>query len=312
MKTIALDLMGGDKGPNEFLSAISIFLKENENIKVIAIGDKNEIEVSIKNDRFKFIHTDIQIDKNNSIRKELKKESSMKMAISLVKDKKADIVISSGDSGMYISLMTLILKRQEGVSRPAFAVMLPTFFENKKVLFMDVGANLEVRSNFLTEWASIGSNFYNKTFGTKKPKVAVLNIGTENSKGFDFHKEANDYLKNNFNDSFEYVGFIESREILKGEIDVVVTDGYAGNMVLKTVEGTSNILLQMIQNKLKNKFMWKVGGAITKGAYDSLSRDFDYRSVGAAWVIGVNGLGLKAHGNSDLKSYLSALRLANL
>lgn len=304
MKTIAFDLMGNDNGIRAGVEAALDFTDKNLDYIVALVGDRKQISIYTKEtERIKIIHSPNVVDSTKGARAARSKESSMTTAIQLVKEKKADAVLSSGDSATYLAMATLNFKRMTNVKRPAFMPIFPTIVEGKKFIMMDVGANLEVSAEMLVQWAHLGNVFYQKMFNIKKPRVGIVNIGTEDYKGHDFQIKANKELKKS---NLLYKGFIESRDLLKSQVDVAIVDGYAGNMILKTMEGTVLSLLKSLKSALKSKTKYKIGALLARGGFKKAAENLDYRNVGSAWIIGLNYLAIKCHGGADKKSYLGA------
>lgn len=311
MKTIAFDLNGNDNGVRAGIEAVIEFVKVNLDYIFILVGDKKEISKYVKDtERIKIIDKPELATSTKGALAARKSDSSMATAIRLVKDGKAQAVISSGDSGSYLSMTTLILKRMKGIKRPAFMPVMPTITKNNNFVMMDVGANLETTSDMLVQWSYLGNSFAKSALEISKPRVGIINIGTEPTKGFIWQQEAAKVLAKD--KKINFVGFVEPRNLLKGVVDVAVVDGYAGNMILKTMEGTSLTLLSLLKEKLMSKTKYKIGALLSKGAFKGVKDQLDYRNVGAAWVMGLNGLAIKTHGSSDKKSYLGAFgQIAN-
>lgn len=312
-KIIIFDIMGNDNGIIEGIRAVQDFVKENIEYKIIIVGDKKEIlKFCSENEQIKIYDSPNIVNKSvDDILNSHKEDNSMNTALKLLKQGKGLAVLSSGDSGKYLASSISIIKRIENVSRPAFMSIIPTIKKDKKFILLDEGANLTVNENYLIQWAKIGVAFSKSVLKINNPKVSILNIGTEDYKGFEFHRKANEILKNN-NIKFEYSGFIETRELLEGNVDVVVADGYAGNLALKALEGTVLSFVKLMKNKI-NKNIWrKFCALLMKGTFKDLKEHLDYRNVGAAWILGVNGLIIKAHGSSDKKAYLGALHQIKL
>ena len=305
MKKIAFDVMGNDNGVQEGVKAVLEFVKTNLDYIFILVGDKKEIKkITQVTERIKIVDCPKIIDSKKGIKFAMSDNNSMTTAINLVKDKKADVVVSQGDSGMYISLSTLLLKRIDGIKRPAFMSIFPTIYKNKKFIMMDIGANLMTTSQMLEQWAILGNVFSKEVLKINNPKIGIVNIGTEDKKGNEFQINANINLKNN--KDINYIGFIETRDLLNAIVDVAIIDGYGGNLVLKTIEGTALSLFQMIKKELNSKLIYKVGGLMSKKAFRNIKDVLDHRNVGAAWLFGLNHFAIKVHGGSDKKTYLSA------
>ena len=310
MKTIAFDLMGNDNGIRAGVEAALDFTDSNLDYIVTLVGDRDQISVYTKEtERIKIIHSPNLIDGKKGIRAARTSESSMGSAINLVCENKADAVLSSGNSAIYLAMSTLNFKRIKNIKRPAFMPIFPTIIPEKKFIMMDAGANLEVTSEMLFQWAHLGNVFYQKMFNVKNPRIGVVNIGSEDYKGHDFHIQVNKKLKES---SLLYKGFVEPRDLLKSKVDVAIVDGYAGNMILKTMEGTVLSLLESLKKSLKSKTKYKIGALLAKGAFKKTAENLDYRNVGSAWIIGLNHLAIKCHGGADKKSYLGAFKQITL
>ena len=305
MKIIAFDVMGNDNGVKAAVEASKEFVLKNPGFQIKLVGDEKEIlkYLEKESEQLKIFNIEETVKKDIGILALRKEKSSMGFSINLVKDKKADIVVSSGDSGAFLSLSTLLLKRIDKVKRPAFMPVFPTVIKNKKFLMLDVGANLNTSAQMLVEWAKLGTIFAKEILKAQKPQVAIVNIGKEKGKGFEFHNEANEILEKG---KLNYKGFVEPRELLDGKIDVAVVDGYAGNCILKTMEGTVMSFVGLMRKTLRSKFIYKLGALLSRKAFRGISEQLDYRNVGSAWVIGLQNLALKTHGSSDKKSYLGA------
>ncbi len=306
MKTIAFDVMGNDNGVRPAVEATLEFLKNNNNYYFILVGDCEEINKYVKdNERIKILDVKSVIENNFKALESRKNNNSMGEAIKLVKEGKADAVLSSGNSGAYLLQLILILKTLKNVKRPAFMPIFPTIKPNKKFVMLDVGANVVANDQMLVEWAQMGNIFSKIVLGIDNPRVAIVNIGTEKNKGFKSHQIANDLLESN--SKINYLGFYEPRNLLNGEIDVAVCDGYGGNLVLKTLEGSILSLLKLIKTNVNSRIRFKLGALLIRGAFKNVKKQLDYRNVGAAWVLGVNGLAMKAHGSSQKQEFLGAL-----
>ncbi|QSF13907.1 phosphate acyltransferase PlsX [Mycoplasma sp. Mirounga ES2805-ORL] len=311
MYKIAFDIVGNDNGIKNALEASTKFVKDNKNFEITLVGPEKEIKNYYENNKIDISKLNISIINNpnnfedpKNIRQSLHEKTAMNDAIDLVNNNKCDAVLSSGDSGMFLALSSFKLKKIEGISRAAFMPMMPTI-SGKKFFLLDVGANINTTSEYLVEWAKIASIFAEVFFEKNNPTVSLLNIGTEDFKGLDFVREANLSLKNQ--NELNYIGFSEPRDILRGLADVVVIDGYGGNLVLKSLEGAILSFKDLLKEKIMKKSIRKIGYLLSKGAYKDVAETLDYRNVGAAWVVGLNGMAIKSHGGSDVKAYLGAL-----
>ncbi|XP_023226614.1 uncharacterized protein LOC111627276 [Centruroides sculpturatus] len=310
MRKIAFDVMGNDHGVRPAAEAVVEFVQHNLDYYFYLVGDRKEIDKYVKdNERIKIVDVPLSVSGQANVRQVRRQKTSMQVAIELVKSGAADAVISPGNSGVYLSSLTLSLKRIPGLKRPAFMPIIPTVNAGQFFVMLDVGANSVATSEMLEQWAKMGSVFAKTILAIENPRVAVLNIGTEPTKGTELHQAVNQSLKKM--PRLNYVGFVEPRDILNGQVDVVVCDGYGGNLVLKAMEGTALAFKKVLKNELKSRLSSQIGGLLVRKAFKRVEQKFDYRNVGSAWVIGVNGLAVKTHGNSDKQAYLSALsRLA--
>ncbi|ADE19725.1 phosphate acyltransferase PlsX [Mycoplasma crocodyli] len=308
---IAFDFNGNDNGPLPVIKAANLFLEKNPSFKIILVGDVaklNEVYKEKIHDNIDLVNKPLVSSDVKNIRQSLNEDTSMNFALDLVKNQKAHAIMSAGDSGLYLGGATLVLKRLPGVSRPAFMPLMPTT-KGKKFLLLDVGANILTKSEYLVEWSLIANEYAKVLLDVSVPKVALLNIGTEDYKGTDEVKTAHEILKTK---NINYIGFQEPRNILNYTTDVAVIDGYGGNLVLKSLEGAILSFKDLIKNKIKIKLIRKIGYLFLRGAFHDVAETLDYRNVGAAWVIGVNGVVIKCHGSSDEKSYLGALNQVKL
>ncbi|TKA59005.1 Fatty acid/phospholipid synthesis protein(PlsX) [Mycoplasmopsis bovis 8790] len=314
MYRIAFDVNGNDNGVSAAVNASVQFLKDNEDYEIILVGDESSINAELK--KIEGIPDSLRVVNNPNVpsdvknfHKSLRENTSMNAAIDLVVDGKADAVVSSGDSGTYLACATFKLKRLQGVSRSAFMPLMPTVV-GRKFLLLDVGANIECKSEYLVEWAKIANVYARTLLNIVNPRVSLINIGTEDYKGLEIVKEASQSLKEN--KFINYVGYTEPRYLLDGVADVAVIDGYGGNLVLKSLEGAILSFKNLLKDKIMAKPIRKFGYLFLKGAFKDVAETLDYRNVGAAWLIGLNGLSIKCHGNSDTKAYLGALNQVKL
>lgn len=241
----SVDVMGFENDINESIKACRDFCKKNNDVKIILVGDKEKIQSKLKpSDNFEIVHAPEEIkmtDDPLSIRK--KTNSSMYKAIELVKENKADGVLSAGNTSCYVFLTFIILGKIPGVTKCGFMPYMPTI-NGRGVNFLDVGANKECDAIDLVNFAKMGSIYVEKVRNIKNPKVGILNIGTEDNKGLAYHIEANKILKEIKN--INYIGFVESRELLEEKVDLIISDGFVGNIALKTLEGTFKTVMKSL------------------------------------------------------------------
>ena len=307
-KTIIFDLNGNDLGIEPGIRASEIFLANNPEYSIILLGDETAIKQYLPNHlQIKIHHAPQAVSKSlDNFASSFKEDNSLNTALKLLKDQQGSAVLSSADSGKYLLSAMMLLKCIPNVSRPAFMSIVPTIDPKKKFLLLDEGANLNTTSNHLVQWAHLGASFAKTVLKINQPRVGLINIGTEDYKGFPFHQEAHQELKNQTL-NFEYLGFIEPRKILEATCDVAVADGFTGNITLKTLEGTVLAFAKLLKKRLRQNWFRKLMAAALKPAFKEIKEQLDYRNVGAAWILGINGLVIKAHGSSDQKAYVGAL-----
>lgn len=311
---IALDAMSGDFAPIATIRGAVEALNENEEIKIILVGKENIINEELKKYKFENKRIEIKVaeetiemtdDPIKAIKE--KKKSSMNICIELVKEGLADACVSCGNTGALLASSQLKLKRIKGVLRPAIAVPFPS--KKGNTLFLDLGANADTKPEYLEQFAIMGSKYMELLSNKKNPKVALLNIGEEENKGNELTREAFTLLKNN--DSINFIGNIESTKIMDGDVDVVVTDGFTGNILLKTSEGVGKFILHTIKESIMQSFISKLAAFILKKNFRKVKEKIDASEYGGAIFLGLNGLSIKAHGSSDYKAVKNALKVAN-
>lgn len=311
---IALDAMGGDNAPIETIKGAMEALKEIEDLELVLVGQKEIIEKEIS--KYKFDNNRIEIldarevilmtdEPVNAVRS--KKDSSMNRALELVKDGKVDASVSAGNTGALITASQLKLKRIKGVLRPAIATMFP----NKKgnMLMLDLGATADCKAEFLNQYAMMGTKYVEILLGKKNPSVGLLNIGTEEGKGNELTRDSYELLREN--KRINFVGNVESTSMLDGDIDIIVTDGFTGNIVLKTSEGIAKFMFTSIKEEVEKSIIYKIGALLLKPAIKAIKTKMDSSEYGGAMFLGLNGLSIKAHGNSDATGIKNAIKVAN-
>jgi len=301
MITVAVDAMGGDNAPSEIIKGALLAIQEKNDIKVALTGDENVIagvlaEYNYDKNRIMVVHAPEVISNNEApvmaIRK--KKDSSIVVALNMVKKGEADAFVSAGSTGAVLAGGQLIVGRINGVERPPLAPLLPTM---KGVsLLVDCGANVDARPSHLVQFAQMGSIYMENVVGVKNPRVAIVNIGAEEEKGNQLVKETYPLLKNC--PGINFIGSIEARDIPYGEADVIVCEAFVGNVILKLYEGLGAALISKIKGGLMSSFKAKLGALLCKGALKETLKDFDISKYGGAPLLGLKGLVVKTHGNS--------------
>ncbi len=310
---IVVDAFGGDFAPLEIVSGAVKALQENEKLNVVLVGDKDKITEILQSlvflsDRLEIVHAPdvVTMDDVPTVAIRTKKTSSIVVAYDYLKQNEdAVALVSAGSTGATLTGAVLKLGRIKNISRPALAPIMPTL-NDKNVMLLDCGANADCKAENLLHFGIMGSE-YMKAMGVKKPRIALLNIGTEEEKGSEMIKEAHQLLKNS---RLNFVGNIEARDVLRGNVDVVVSDGFSGNVCLKTIEGTAEILFGELRDITHSSFKAKMGALLLKKKLYGLKKKYDYRKVGGAPLLGVNKIVIKCHGNSKAESVACAINQA--
>ncbi|MCQ2742627.1 MAG: phosphate acyltransferase PlsX [Bacilli bacterium] len=305
MIRIAIDLMGGDLGSAATLEGVNRFKKEHDDVELILVGKKEELPT----DGYKVIEAnDVLPMTAGALDAIRKKDSSMYKAISCVANKEADAVVSCGSTGAYLSASALILKKIPGVSRPALIAPFPTKIRGKKVVILDVGASNENSGEEIAQFAMMGNIYAKSVLEVETPKVYVLSNGTEEGKGSPEGKEAAKILSES--KKLNFCGNIEAREALSGEADVIATDGFSGNVLLKGDEGIAKMMSGMIKQAFKRNIFSMLGYLLAKKGFKEMTKTMDYKNTGGAMLVGVNGVVVKAHGSSDGLAFYHAIDVA--
>lgn len=308
---VALDAMGGDYAPEQTVKGAVNAVNSSDEIKVLLVGKEELIQEELK----KYEYDSRLIDVVNAteiiemgdvptaaVKK--KKDSSLVVAMKLVRDEKADAVVSAGSTGAVLVGGQLVVGRLKGIKRPPLAPFVPT--TKGFSLLLDCGANVDARPEHLVQFAQMGSIYFENVIGKKHPTVGLLNIGTEEEKGNQLVKETHPLLKEC--GTINYIGSIESREIVRGAADVIVCEAFAGNIVLKFFEGLALTLFDSLKQGLMSSLRTKIGTILIKPALKGLKKQFDTSSQGGAPLLGLKGLVVKAHGNSTEKEIEIAIK----
>jgi len=307
MMKIAVDAMGGDKGSQAIVSAIKEFLVDNDDVEIIVFGDQEQLKELPSSCRI--VHApDVVPMEAGALEVIRMKNSSMYKALSTMKEEGLDAVVSTGSTGGFLSAATLILKLLPGLKRAALVTAFPTIIKGKKVVVLDAGANNENSPEELVQFAYMGRAYHQALFDVDSPKTYLLSNGTEANKGSPAVKKAHELLINNNFPGFK--GNLEAREVLKGEADILVADGFSGNILLKGAEGTAKTMSNMIKDIFKKNLWTKIGYLFVAKGFKNMSETMDYKSTGGAMLLGINGVVVKAHGNSDAYAFKNALRVA--
>jgi glycerol-3-phosphate acyltransferase PlsX len=306
MLKIAIDAMGGDFGPEPIMSGLVSALRNNNTFTAIAVGNQTQLEKLIPaqfKNRVEILHTEDVIKMSDSATDALKrKESTIYKAIDLVKEGNADAVVSAGHSGASMSLATLRIGRIKGVSRPAIATLMPTS-ENQNTLVLDVGANVDCDAKNLFEFAVMGQVYAQDVLKIDEPLIGLLSNGEEESKGNEVTKEAFEMISRVPN----FAGNVEGSDIFKGTVDVVVCDGFIGNILLKTAEGVADTIGKIIKKNLKRSLISIAGAVLMRKVFKNLKVRVDYAEYGGAPLLGVKAPVIIAHRKSNPKAIQNAI-----
>jgi glycerol-3-phosphate acyltransferase PlsX len=310
---VVLDAMGGDHAPQVNIEGAVQTVQESDDIEVILVGDETAVRQELKGrkyraDRISVVHASQVVEMHESptaaIRK--KRDSSIRVGLGLVKAGKADAFVSAGHSGAVMGTSLLLLGMSKGVDRPAIATLMPTLRDT--FILLDVGANVDCKPENLQQFALMGNIYCKLILGREKPKVGLLSIGEEDVKGNELTKEAFKLIRQS---SINFIGNIEGKDIFTGAADVVVCDGFTGNIALKISEGLAEIILKMLKREISNVTAGKIGYLMLKPAIRNFKKKTDYDEFGGAPLLGINGTSIISHGRSSAKAIRNALRVAD-
>ena len=317
---ILLDAMGGDNAPDANIKGA---VKAINQIKaeVVLIGKEEVIRKRVKelygkeleeiSDRFKIKNATetIEMEDMPTMAIKHKKDSSMVVGFNMLKEGEGDVFISAGNSGALLTGATILVGRIKGIDRPALAGILPAY--KSRLLLMDCGSNTNCKPINLLQFAQMSSIYLRNTFGNEKPRVGLLNIGTEETKGNELIKDSYKLIKENADDlNIEFVGNVEGRDAFSGNIDILIADGFTGNVFLKTVEGVGKLVKRTLTESIKKNIFTKIGAIPALPSINALSKAMDYKEYGGALFLGVKKPVVKAHGSSDEKLFEFTIKQA--
>ena len=310
---VVVDGMGGDFSPSAVVEGCVAAIKEYD-IDILITGDSNLIGEELKKytydyNRIKIINASevISTSEHPVMAIKRKKDSSLVKALNLVKSGEADAIISAGSTGAFLAGCTLIVGRIKGIDRPALAPIMPG--KNGPFMIIDCGANAECKPHYLVQFGLMGKTYFENILKIENPSVGLVNIGTEEEKGNELYKAAHKLLKEA---DLNFVGNVEAREIPTGEVNVLVCDGFVGNVILKLYEGAVSNIFDILKTGIMSSFRTKIGGMLLKPVFKKFKKDFDYKEYGGAAFLGVNGICIKAHGSSDGKAFKNAIKQATI
>lgn len=308
---IAIDAMGGDHAPSLIVQGALQAAGSFKDMTIVLVGDESQIRPMVEGKKLnnvEIVHTEEVILATDepvaAVRS--KKNSSMVVCARMVKEKQVDAMLSAGNTGALLASGTFIVGRIQGIERPALAPMMPTM-NDVGVLALDLGANMDCSAKQLTQFAIMGSIYRQKVHGLAKPRVGLLNVGTEDGKGNALTKEAFETIgATNVN----FIGNVEARDVLESNCDVLVCDGFAGNILLKAMEGTAGTVMRAIRDTFMSSLIGKVAGAVMRPKLQGLRKKMDYKEYGGAPLLGLRGLVFKGHGSSDARAIYTAIERA--
>ena len=312
---IAVDAMGGDNSPNKIIKGIIHNHQSNKNIFYKIFGDQNIIESlingNVDKDNYEIINTLNKVQSEDSPLEAAKKgkDTSMWLAIDSVKKKESDVVISAGNTGALLVISKLNLKMIENIDKPALSALWP----NKKGMsvVLDLGANIECSSKNLLDFSIMGASLYTSLYPNEKPNVALLNIGSEELKGNETIKETFQILNNKKSDNYKFVGYIEGNHLMDGKVNVIISDGFTGNVALKTAEGTANFITEELRKAMTGSFIGKFSSLLNIRNINKFKKRLDPRLYNGAIFIGLDSPVVKSHGGTDYIGFSNSLDVCN-
>ena len=309
---IALDAMGGDLAPEMAVKG-AVLAARDYKVPIILVGDEQAIKAELAKQNahdlpFEFRHASEAIEMGEKPQTMIKKKknSSLRIAFELVKSGEAKAIVSAGNSGALLYGALFVLKRLKLVSRPGIAARMPSL--HGTVVIIDAGANAVCKPGNLVEFAIMGSSYFKHVFGVRKPRVGVLSNGEEDTKGTDLTRETHEQLKKG---GLNYIGYVEGRDIFSGNVDVIVCDGFTGNIVIKTTEGVAHNLTTLLRSELRRSIFSKLGYLLARKSFKNFRKKLDYREYGGALLLGVDAPVVFSHGSSNERAFMNALRVAH-
>jgi len=313
---IAVDAMGGDHAPAIVIEGVVDYLRENLNddgYKIVLVGKEKEIQRELKKykhvrlDRLEIVDALEEITMKEHFLSYWRKreKTSIKKAIDLIKNDKAEAMVSAGNTGAVMALAKNVLGSMKNIDRPALAIMLPTLKGTS--LLLDVGANTDSKPQNLVQFALMGRVYLQNIFGIKNPRIGLMNIGEEEAKGNELAKTTHNLLKQL---DINFIGNIEGRDVYLGEADLIVTDGFTGNVALKVSEGLADAMLSMLKREIMSNVFSKIGFFFLNRSLQRIKKKLDYAEYGGALLLGVNGIVIIGHGNSNAKAIKNAVSLS--
>ncbi|HDN98134.1 MAG TPA: phosphate acyltransferase PlsX [bacterium] len=304
---IALDGMGGDNAPFAPVKA-AIMASQIPDLKIFLVGKENILKNYLKNGNIEIIHCEKEVGMEEEVSLSILKQenNSMYKTISLLKEEKVDFALSAGNTAIFVTLAIRLIGLIKNIERPGIAVLLPSTSGNFSI-FVDVGANINPKPSHLLQYGIMGSLYAKKVFGIENPRVALLNIGKEASKGDELRKKAYELLQNE--KSINFVGNIEGQELFLDKADVIVTDGFTGNSILKVSEGLTRSIKTIFRREITKSFIGKIASFILQKNFRYFSKKIDYAEYGGGILLGLNKPVIISHGRSSPRAILNAIKL---
>ena len=301
---VLVDAMGGDNAPQAIVEGCLQALEVNKDFSITLIGERRKIEDQLidkdyDKERLTIKHASEVITNNEVPTKAIKKktDSSMVVGFNMLKNREGDVFVSAGSSGALLAGSVFILRRIRGISRPALGSIIPT--KRGRIILLDSGLNSVIRPQNYLQFAYLGAAYMKSMFGVEDPRVGLVNVGTEEEKGTEAVKEANTLLRQS---TLNYIGFIEGKDVFEGIADVVVTDGFTGNVMLKLIEGTATYFFREVKGVLLRNWKSRIGAAFLKKGFEDFKKSMDPDVNGGAPLLGVDGLVIKSHGSSNART----------
>ena len=312
---IALDAMGGDAAPQMVLRGAQLARKRFPDVRFLVFGRESEVRPLLERQKglseiCELVHTDdvVASDERPSVAVRSGRQSSMRLAINAVKEGRAHAIVSAGNTGALMGMAKFVLKTLPGIDRPAIASFFPT--TKGESVMLDLGANVQCNSHNLVDFAIMGSVFSRLVLGRLEPTIGILNVGSEDQKGHEQLWEASAILRGSEGLPGTFKGFVEGDDIAKGTVDVIVTDGFTGNVALKTAEGTAKLVSEYLKQSFRSSIFASIGYLLARAAMRKLRHRLDPRRYNGAIFLGLNGITVKSHGGTDALGFANAVGLA--
>ena len=308
---IAVDGMGGDRAPQAVVAG-AIEAAKAYGSRIVLVGDQNLLRSELE--KYKDVPSTISIhhagsvvrmDESASVSVRKKKDASINICADLAKEGLVDAIVTAGHTGAAVAACVLKLRLLEGIERPGIGILFPTL--GTPTLLMDVGANIDSKPSHLFQYALMGDVYFRYIMRKNRPTVGILNIGEEETKGTEHIKEAHQLLNRS---QLHFLGNVEGRDIFNGKVDIVVCDGFVGNVVLKVSESIAEVVGKLLKQELKKNFITMLGALLAKPAFDALRKEVDYSEYGGAPLLGINGTCIISHGSSNARAIKNAIRVA--